>query len=100
MATIYTDGVKIKHADEIKSFVIIAKTTQGKEFVWGETTQHMVERIKNGEHWAFPEGEFVRFEEFENRKASYDSKWGEKLEVLYGIYANALCDVARNSRPH
>ena len=75
MATIYTDGVKIQHADEIKSFVIISKTAQGKEFVWGETDNaQRVERIKNGEHWAFPEGKFVRVEKFENRKAANASR--------------------------
>jgi hypothetical protein len=95
MATIYTDGVKVKHADEIKSFVIISKTAQGKEFVWGETTNtKTVERMKSGHHWAFPEGtlpegKFLRIEEFENRKAAWASKYGERLEVLYG----------RNSRP-
>lgn len=90
MATIYFSGGKIKHADETKSFVIISKTAQGEEFAWGETDNaQRVERIKNGEHWAFPEGKFVRVEEFENRKASWASKHGERLEVLYG----------RNSRP-
>ena len=90
MATIYTNGVKTKHADQIKSFVIISKTAQGKEFVWGETTNtKTVKKLNGGQHWAFPEGKFVRVEEFENRKASWASKHGERLEVLYG----------RNSRP-
>lgn len=71
MATIYTNGVKIKHADEIPFFVIITKSATGNEFVWGETDNaQRVERIKNGEHWAFPEGKFVRVEEFKNRKAA------------------------------
>ncbi len=86
MATIYFSGVNIKHADEIKSFVIISKTAQGKEFVWGETTnKKRVESIKDGKHWAFPKGKFVRVEEFENAKAAWASKYGERLEVLYGI---------------
>ena len=86
MATIYTDGVKIQHTDEIKSFVIISKTAQGEEFVWGETTnKKRVESIKDGKHWAFPKGKFVRVEEFQNRKAAWASKHGEKLEVLYAI---------------
>ena len=75
MATIYTNGVKVKHVDEIPFFVIITKTAQGKEFVWGETDNaQRVERIKNGEHWAFPEGKFVRVEKFENRKAANASR--------------------------
>ena len=87
MATIYTDGVKIQHADEIKSFVIISKTAQGKEFVWGETTNtKTVEKLNSGQHWAFPEGKFVRVEEFENRKASWASKHRERLEILYGRF--------------
>ena len=75
MATIYTNGEKVKHVDEIPFFVIITKTAQGKEFVWGETDNaQRVERIKNGEHWAFPEGKFVRVEKFENRKAANASR--------------------------
>ena len=87
MATIYFSGGKIKHADEIKSFVIISKTAQGKEFVWGETTNtKTVERLNSGQHWAFPEGKFVRVEEFENRKASWASKHRGRLEILYGRF--------------
>ena len=87
MATIYTWGGKAKHADEIKSFVIISKTAQGKEFVWGETTNtKTVEKLNSGQHWAFPEGKFVRVEEFENRKASWASKHRERLEILYGRF--------------
>ena len=90
MATIYFSGGNIKHADEIKSFVIISKTAEGEEFVWGETADtKTVEKLNSGQHWAFPEGKFVRVEEFQNRKASWASKYGERLEVLYG----------RNSRP-
>ena len=75
MATIYTNGEKVKHADEIPFFVITTKTAQGKEFVWGETDNaQRVERIKNGEHWAFPEGKFVRVEKFKNRKAANASR--------------------------
>ena len=75
MATIYTNVEKVKHADEIPFFVITTKTAQGKEFVWGETDNaQRVERIKNGEHWAFPEGKFVRVEKFENRKAANASR--------------------------
>tara|TARA_B100001094_G_scaffold117711_1_gene113533 strand:- start:2153 stop:2431 length:279 start_codon:yes stop_codon:yes gene_type:complete len=87
MATIYFSGGKIKHADETKSFVIISKTAKGEEFVWGETADaKRVEQIKNGEHWAFPEGKFVRVEEFENRWASWASKHRERLEILYGRF--------------
>ena len=75
MATIYTNGVKVKHVDEIPFFVIITKSATGSEFVWGETDNaQKVERIKNGEHWAFPEGKFVRVEKFENRKAANASR--------------------------
>jgi len=75
MATIYTNGEKVKHADEIPFFVIITKTAQGKEFVWGETVNaQRVERIMKGEHWAFPKGKFVRVEKFENRKAANASR--------------------------
>ena len=87
MATIYFSGGKIKHADEIKSFVIISKTAEGEEFVWGETTNtKTVEKLNSGQHWAFPEGKFVRVEEFENRKASWASKHRERLEILYGRF--------------
>ena len=65
----------MKHADEIPFFVIITKSAAGNEFVWGETDNaQKVERIKNGEHWAFPEGKFVRVEKFENRKAANASR--------------------------
>ncbi len=75
MATIYTNGEKVKHSDEIPFFVIITKTAQGKEFVWGETDNaQRVERIMKGEHWAFPKGKFVRVEKFENRKAANASR--------------------------
>ena len=61
MATIYTDGVKIKHADEIPSFVIITKSAEGDEFAWGECDNlKKAVRITNGFHWAFPEGKYVR----------------------------------------
>ena len=86
MTTIYTDGVKIKHANEIPSFVIITKSAEGDEFAWGECDNlKKAIRITNGQHWAFPKGKYVRVEKFENRRAAYASKWKQQLEVNCGL---------------